>query len=70
MCIPIVDWDDVPLVPKLAVDVSRRTTTNLEKAGEKDIGDAWCGGEHDVRELSDFWVGATVFDKLRNPPPG
>lgn len=66
MYIPIADGDDVPLFPMAAIDVMRRTRTNLENADEKYIDDVWCG----VREHSDFWAGGAVFYKLRNPPPG
>lgn len=40
----------------MAIDVTRRTKTNLENADESEIDDFWCDDEHDARELSDFWV--------------
>lgn len=37
---------------------------------ETDIDDGWCGNDGDARGLSDYWIGAAVFDKLRNLPHG
>lgn len=71
MSVPTLEEEDVPpLVPITAIDVTRRARTHLESADEKDIDDAWCGDEDDVRELSDCWVGETVFGKFHSPPPG
>lgn len=42
----------------------------MEHANETEIDETWCGGENDARELSDFWVGETVFGKLLVPRPG
>lgn len=70
MCVPIVDGEDVPSIPRSAIDVSRRTRTNLEKADETEFGDIWYDDDTHTRELSDVWVGQTVFDQLLVPPPG
>lgn len=66
--IPSADGEDIPPVAITAIDVTRRTRTNLENADEKDIENLWCGDESDVRGLSDFWTGETVFDQRHTPP--
>lgn len=70
MYVPTVNEEGVPHVPTTAIDVTRHTRTNLGNADENEIDDVWCGDEGDVRELPDFWVGETVFNKLHNSPPG
>lgn len=63
-------WGGYPTRSHHSIVVTRCVSTNLENAGEKSFGNVWCGDGSDVRELSDFWIGETVFDKLRNSPRG
>lgn len=42
----------------------------LGNADEAEIDHSWSGDENGARELSGFWVGGTVLDKLLVPRPG
>ena len=53
--------NDPPPTPLNHIDVTRITKMELEIQGEKSIEDLWDGSSGDVRNLSDWWVGETVF---------
>ena len=62
--------DDFPPIPLTHIDVTRRTTTNLENVDEKNVDDLWDGSVNDVRDLSETWTGETLFYKFFKEPPG
>ena len=61
---------DEPPIPLKHVDVTRLTKTNLENFDEQSIEDVWDGSASDVRQLSDWWVGETVFYRFFKEPKG
>ena len=61
---------DPPPIPLEHIDVTRTTKTNLENQDEKAIEDVWDGSDADVRQLSDWWVGETVFHRYFREPKG
>ena len=59
-----------PPIPLEHIIVMRYTKTNLENQDEKTIEDVWDGSDADGRQLSDWWVGETVFDMYFKEPKG
>ena len=61
---------DPPPIPLNYIDLIRITRTDLENQGEKDIEDVWDGSSTDVRKVSEWRTGETVFHRFFREPQG
>lgn len=66
LCTPNEDPDDPSPIPLRFIDIMRRTTTSCASKAEAIIEDFRVGYADEHRELSDEWVGQTMF-YLRRP---
>ena len=66
LCTPNENPDDLSPIPVRFIDIMRRTSTTCTSKAESIIEDHWVEEDDAHRELSDEWIGQTMF-YLRKP---